>query len=291
VSTIVRQPAAQPPYSDVVQVFEPHDLELPPLRPYLDELLERRPFIKELATAEVRGQRSSTVLGELWSLVDPLFQAAIYTFLFTVIRGARGGSTSAEYLTAIIASVFLFNYTRIAISDGGRSILRHKGLVVNAIFPRALLPVAEVYKGFLSTLPALAVYLPIHLAMQAPITEALLLLPFLLLVQTVINLGLALLLSTATAYFRDVSTLLNYVLRLLTFATPVVYPASILSPTIRAVLSINPLFALFCSYQNIINGQMPEAGQVFQSIFWAAVLIVAGAWAFLRHERSFAIHI
>lgn len=276
-------------YSDLVQVFEPNSLALPPLRPYLRELVARRPFIRELAGAEVRGQRSSTILGELWSLVDPLFQAAIYMFLFIVIRGGKG-TTTAD-VTTIIASVFLFNFTRIAIADGGRAVQRHKGLVLNAVFPRALLPIAEVYKGFLSTLPAFAVYAVIHLIARAPITQAVLVLPLLLLIQTVANLGLALLFSTATAYFKDVSNLLNYLLRLLTFATPVVYPVATLSPGLVTLLSWNPLFALFSAFQSVIIGEMPSASLFIQSIFWAGVLLVSGVWVFLRHERSFALHV
>ena len=278
-------------YSDVVQVFEPNALTLPPLRPYIRELVGRRAFIVELAGAEVRGQRSSTALGELWSLVDPLFQAAIYMFLFIVIRGGGGGATTTEYVTAIIGSVFLFNYTRISISDGGRSILRHKGLVLNAVFPRALLPISEIYKGFLATLPAFAVYAVVHLVARAPITQAILILPLLLVIQTVANLGLALLFSTATAYFQDVSNLLNYVVRLLTFATPVVYPVSTLSPGIKSLLSWNPLFALFSAFQGVITGQMPSASLIFQSVVWALLLFVSGVWVFLRHERSFALHV
>ncbi|MGQ0830564.1 MAG: ABC transporter permease [Microthrixaceae bacterium] len=277
--------------STVVQVFEPNALTLPSLRGYTSELSGRWPFIAALAGAEVRGQRSSTFLGELWSLVDPLFQAAIYWFLFTVIRGTSGGGTSTEYVTAIIGSVFLFNYTRVSISDGGRAIVRHKGLVLNAVFPRALLPIAEVYKGFLSTLPALAVYAIAHVALRAPITQAILLLPLLFAIQTVINLGLALIFSTATAYFKDVSNLLNYVVRLLTFATPVVYPVATLSPSIKQLLSWNPLFALFSSFQGVITGQMPTAGMVLQSAAWATLLFATGVWVFLRHERSFALHV
>ncbi len=277
--------------STVVQVFEPNALVLPSLRRYSRDLKGRWPFISALAGAEVRGQRSSTFLGELWSLVDPLFQAAIYIFLFAVIRGSRGGASSMSYVTAIIGSVFLFNYTRIAISDGGRSILRHKGLVLNAVFPRALLPIAEVYKGFLSTVPALVVYAVIHVLVGAPVTQAVLLLPLLLGIQTVINLGFALLFSTATAYFKDVSNLLNYVVRLLTFATPVVYPVATLSPSIRQLLSWNPLFALFSAFQGVITGQMPTAGMIFQSAAWAVLFFGAGVWLFLRHERSFALHV
>jgi ABC-2 type transport system permease protein len=115
--------------------------------------------------------------------------------------------------------------------------------------------------------------------------------PFLLLIQTVMNLGAALLLSTATVLFKDMSNMLNYIVRLLTFATPVVYPVATLSPSMRRVLSWNPLFALFSAFQAIITGQMPSAGLIFQSVAWAILLFSAGAWAFLRHERSFALHI
>ena len=74
--------AAHREYSDDISVFEPNRQSVPALRPYLRDLLDRREFIVELATAEVRGQRSSMVMGELWALLDPLFQAAIYFFLF-----------------------------------------------------------------------------------------------------------------------------------------------------------------------------------------------------------------
>lgn len=289
--TTTQDPASAPRRSEVVQVFEPNSFNLPSLTEYMAELWARRQFLVELAQREVRGLRSSTLLGELWTLADPLFQATIYWFLFVAIRGGTGGGRSTEYVTTIIGSVFLFNFTRIAISDGGRSIIRHKGLVLNAVFPRALLPLSEVYKGFLATLPALAVYAVVHLAVRAPITRAVFILPLLLVIQTTLNLGLAFLFSTATAYFKDVSTLLNYVLRLLTFATPVVYPVSTLTPGIRQLLSWNPLFALFSAFQSVITGKVPSPGLIVQAAFWAILIFVSGVWVFLRHERSFALHV
>lgn len=289
--TTIQDPARGPRHSEVVQVFEPNSYNLPALSEYVADVWARRRFLVELAQREVRGLRSNTFLGELWTLVDPLFQAAIYWFLFVAIRGGTGGGRSTEYVTAIIGSVFLFNFTRISISDGGRSILRHKGLILNAVFPRALLPISEVYKGFLATLPALAVYGVVHLAVRAPITQAVFVLPLLLLIQTALNLGLAFLFSTATAYFKDVSSLLNYVVRLLTFATPVVYPVSTLTPGIRQVLSWNPLFALFSAFQAVITGELPSAGLIVQAASWAILLLVSGVWVFLRHERSFALHV
>jgi len=278
-------------YSDIVQIFEPNSHALPRLGDYVRDLLARRMFITELATAEIRGAQSSTFLGELWSLIDPVFQAAIYYFLFIVIRGGRGGPNQTAYVTVIIGSVFFFNYTRIAIGEAGRSILRHKGLVLNAIFPRALVTVAEVYKGVLATLPALAIYAVLHLVLGAPITQALLLLPLLFVIQSGMNLGVALLFSTVTVFVKDMNQMMNYILRVLTFATPVVYPVSTLPSSFAKYMIWNPFFPLFSAYQAVITGQMPSGGQVFLSLVWAIGLLWAGIWVFLRHERSFALHV
>jgi len=285
------RPTGDREYSDVVQVLEPHTVALPRLRDYFDDVLDRRAFIGELASAEIRGQQSSTALGELWSLADPVFQAAIYYFLFVVIRGGTGGASSTAYITVIISSVFFFNYTRISIGDGGRSILRHKGLVLNAVFPRALLPISEVYKGLLCTWPALAIYAVIHVLLRAPVSQALLVLPLLLVFQSAMNVGFAMLFSTWTTYFKDASNLLNYILRILTFATPVVYPVSTLQPSVQQLLIWNPLFPLFSAYQGVITGQAPSGGQILACIFWSVVLVVTGGWLFLRYERSFALHV
>jgi len=278
-------------YSDVVHVFEPHTFTLPRLSDYVRDLVARRTFITELASAEIRGSQSSTFLGELWSLADPVFQAAIYYFLFVVIRGASGNSNSTTYITLIIGCTFFFNFTRISIQDGGRSILRHKGLVLNAIFPRALLTVSEVYKGLLATWPALALYAVFFVVMRAPISQGLLFIPLLMVFQACMNLGLALMFSTLTVLFKDMTNLMNYILRILTFSTPVIYPVASLQPNIKTLLIWNPLFPLFSAYQAIITGSSPTGGQIFASLFWSIVLVAIGTWMFLRRERSFALYV
>jgi teichoic acid transport system permease protein len=274
-------------YSSTVHVFEPSTAELPALRPYLRDLVARRQFIAEKARADIRGPRATTAVGELWALLDPFFLAAIYLFVFTIIRGR----VETQYVTMIIFNVFLFNYTRIAISDGGRSVTRSAGLVLNSTFPRALLPITTVYKGLLETMPALGVYALLHVVLGAPIGQGVFLLPLLFLIQTAMNFGLALLLAPAVVIVRDMANLLTYILRLLTFMTPIIWPVDALEPGLRLVLSWNPLFALFASYQTIIVGEMPSAGLVIQSIFWAIVLLIIGSTVFLRHERSFALHL
>ena len=95
-----------------------------------------------------------------------------------------------------------------------------------------------------------------------------------------------------TVYFKDMSNLLNYILRILTFATPGRVPGrDAAARTSKQLLFWNPLFPLFSAYQGIITGQTPTAAQVLVSMVWAVVLVTVGAWVFLRHERTFALHV
>ena len=97
-----------------------------------------------------------------------------------------------------------------------------------------------MYKGILTTAPALAIYAVLHVLLRAPVSQAILMLPLLFLFQTAMNLGFALLFSTLTVYFKDMSNLMTYILRILTFATPVVYPVATLPAERPAAAHLEP---------------------------------------------------
>jgi hypothetical protein len=107
-------------YSDVEYVFEPHSRAMPDLRAYLAALWNRRDFMHALARSDLRTLRSNTTLGNLWGVLDPLFQAGIYFFLYSILRG---GSRMA-FLPILIADIFLFQLTTAALGEGGLSIGR-----------------------------------------------------------------------------------------------------------------------------------------------------------------------
>ena len=276
---------------EVEYVFEPHSVKLPPLRPYLQELWDRRRFVRTRARTEIQGKRSSMMAGQFWGVLDPLFQAAIYFLLIQILRGGAGGRGSAYQMTLLISGIFLFTFTRTALNDGARSVIGGRGLLLNSAFPRALLPISSVYKGLLELIPAGIVYLAIHIAVGQPIGSGVAFLPMLLLLHTALNLGLALLFAALTVYMRDVTQLLGYLLRVLFFITPILYPISVLPPAIRTVMSFNPLFPVFAAYQQVVGGGVPTVGQLAGSLFWAVLFLVVGGWLFVTHERAFALYV
>jgi teichoic acid transport system permease protein len=239
-----------------------------------------------LAKAEIRGRRSSTMLGSLWALIDPMFQASIYLFLYLVIRGGQGRAVS--FLPVILFGMFLFRYTGTAINDGGRSVTNARELMLSSTFPRALLPLSAIYKGALNLIPSIFVFAFVYILFGAPLHGSLVFIPVLFAIQTVTNVGIALIMSTATVFVRDIENALSMITRILLFTTPVIYPISLLPPGLKTILSFNPLYPLFANYQFIVNGGAVDYGLILWATFWAGALLVLGAWLFLRYEHAMA---
>lgn len=279
-------------YSDVVYVFEPNRRQLPPVRTYLAELWERRAFMRELARANIRGSRARTVLGELWGILDPLFQAALYWFLISVIRGSAGIQNADRRLALMVGCIFLYGFMSAGMGEGATSILRAKGLMLNSTFPRALLPLSAIYKAFIEFLPCIGIYLVFHAVLGMPFGAGLLMLPLFFAIGAVLNVGTSLIFATLTVFFRDMQKLLNYVSRILFFATPVIYQPDMLGDGLRSLMRVvNPYFALFESFQIMLSGGTPPVSALVLATAWAAATLVAGYWIFVSNERSFALHL
>ena len=276
-------------------IYEPHVAVVPPLRTYFASLWERRAFLVALARSDIRGSRSSTTLGSLWALLDPLFMAAIYFFLFTIIRS--GGGRSADFIPLIINGILLFQVVGGAITQGGNSVRSGKNLMLNSTFPRALLPLSTIYKLIIGAIPAIPIILLAKLIFadwnltEAYSAQLLWFFP-LFIIMIVLAVGFALIISTLVVFFNDVSNLMQYVSRILFFSTPIVYPWGLIGDTsVFNYVRWQPLFGVYVNYQNIITDIRPDFAMMATSAVWAVVLLVFGFWLFLRNERKFASRI
>lgn len=274
-------------YSEIEYVFEPSSTNMVPLREYIRSLWERRQFILALARSDNRKMRSNSALGGLWSMLDPLFQSLLYFVLYTTIRGGK----NMDFLPVIIGGFLLFRLALAAMSDGGRSLKQSKGLVLNSTFPRALFPITTVCKGVLMMPPAIAVIVVFNVALGPTLGWSAILFPLLFALQVVMMVGLALLVATIVVYFKDADNAVQYVIRLMFFITPVIYPVSLLSDSLQAILAWQPYFALFASYQAIFSGAWPSLWQVVQVALWTVAMLAIGLRIFRRYEHEFAIRL
>lgn len=280
------------PDGRIEYVYEPHVAVVPPLRSYFASLWERRSFGAELARSEIRGKRSSTTLGSLWALLDPLFMAAIYFFLFSVIR--RGGGRSSDFIPLIVAGILLFQITGGGITAGGNSIRKGKNLMLNSTFPRALLPLSAIYGlvlGFLPSIPIIFGALFMFNDWDPGATLSLQQLWLIPVFAIIVGLaaGFSLVIATLVVFVSDASNLMNYVSRVFFFSTPIIYPYGLLQDTaVFDYVRWQPFFGAYVTVQKVLVGDRPDFAMLLTSLAWTVVMLVFGFWVFLRYERQFA---
>lgn len=274
------------PGDSSLTVYEPIGRAGPKVRPYLRNVWANRRLAYHLARATQKARHYDTWFGQLWAVLNPLLLAGVYLLVIDVILG------SSRDLIFLLAGIFVFYYTRNAVGLGAQSIIGGSSVVMQTALPRALLPIASSISALMLFAPMLGVYAIFHVGASKPIRLALLLIPLLVAIQAVFNLGLGLLFATLTVYFRDTRALLPYLLRIWLYVSPVLYTVADIPERIRPFMAINPMYPLLASWHGILfEGRFPSPGYVGAALAWACLSLVAGGWVFLSREREFAVRI
>jgi teichoic acid transport system permease protein len=270
-------------------VYEPHKVGLPPIRPYVRELWRRREFALELSRSDLRTQHFNTVFGQAWLIINPLLLAGVYFVLVDILRsGHRPPGFFAHLVGALFAYYFVSDSVRRAI----RSVTSGGRLILNTSFPRTLLPLSAVITGIKRFLPTLLIYIPVHLISGLPVTVSQLWVFPIFFLMTVLACGLAMIVSAAQVYFRDLKNFLPYALRVWLYASPVLYTAHQVPDRYDAILALNPLAALLTAWNEVLDrGGTPAVHDMVIGAAWAFGLFVAGAIFFISREREFAVRL
>jgi ABC-type polysaccharide/polyol phosphate export permease len=261
------------------------------MRESLRNLYRHRALVEVLTAREVKARYRGSVLGFLWSLINPLLMLGMYTVVFQLLLPNRAVSTR-PYAIFLFAGLLPWNWLAGSLTDAASSLPTHGALLRKILFPAEILPTVSVLAQaihFLLALPILLVALvagglgafgqtgsSMHVGL--PILQV----PLLLLVECVLLFGVAYFLSALTVHFRDIKDLLSTALSLAFFATPILYTlADIKSPRLVSLLRLNPLAFLFSAWQDALF-----YGRWIPARSWA-ILVIGSLAAFAAGYRVF----
>jgi ABC-type polysaccharide/polyol phosphate export permease len=230
-----------------------------------------------------------SVFGFVWSLAHPLLMVAVYTLAFTYVLQMR----SEGFVFRLLVGLLTWGFFASSATMATRSLVDSGGLIRSAGFPRAILPLASVLFNFAQFLLTLAVLLPLALVIYrvAP-SPVLLLFPAFLLLQVLFMIGVALALSTATAFYRDVQHLVEVSLNALFWTTPIVYAYENVPELLRLPILLSPVSSYVVAYQEILYyGRAPAAPVWLVAFGYASAAVVLGASFFVAHEDLLAEHV
>jgi teichoic acid transport system permease protein len=271
-------------------VYEPYTVGLPPMRPYLRELVRRREFALTLSRTKLRAKHFDTALGQLWMVLTPLLMACVYFMLVMVIRG---GSRGIEFFAHLCAALFLFQLFSGSVREATNSIVGGGRLILNTAFPRVLLPLSSVVGGVRRFVPTIPVYLVIHVIAGVAFGWAMLLAVPIVGLVILIAAGFACIVAASQVYFRDLSGFMPHVLRIWLYSTPILYTAEQATDNgLGFLMWLNPMAPLIRSWSSVIDHQeLPDAEVFAAGAAWAAFFFVVGILFFISRERELAVRI
>lgn len=256
----------------------------------LRRLLRYRGLVQTLVSRELKARYRGSVLGYFWSLVNPLLLLLIYTFVFSVVLPGFRGDLE-PYALFLFCGLLPWTWFSSALLESSNALIVNGNLIKKVLFPAEILPIVSVLANlfhFMFALPILALFLVFY---ARPLGwHDLIWFPFLLLVQLVLTLGLALALSALTVHFRDLKDLLSNLLTLWFFATPILYPMSMLPPLGKFFMDFNPFAHLAISYQELLfyDGPFGHWKWLLAVAVGSVVLFIVGYALFDRLRDSFA---
>jgi lipopolysaccharide transport system permease protein len=253
----------------------------------LGELWASREVIYFLAWRDVKSRYVQTILGPSWAIIQPLVSMAIFTLVFG--RLAQMPSDGVPYPIFTFAALVPWTFFASSVSKASGS-LASGGFVNRIYFPRLAMPLSAVLANVLDFALSFVVLLLLMLYFQVVPTANIVWLPLLLLLAFVTALGVSLVLGAMNAQFRDVRHALPFMIQAWMFATPVVYPATLIAdPFWRGVYALNPMVGVVEGFRWALLGTNTAPGlSVLVSACVAIALLVAGAFYFKRMERTFA---
>jgi lipopolysaccharide transport system permease protein len=243
-------------------------------------IASHRELLKNLVLRDLKLKYRGSVLGFLWSLLNPLAVVLAFTFAFKYILQ----STQSDYPFFVLLGVMAWTFFASAVTMSTGAIIESAGLVKAVQFPRAILPLATVFFTLAQYLLTALVFLPLLLLLrQHPLGWPMLLYPIFLLLQVTMTVGLALMLAAGTTYFRDIRHLVEVSLQLLFWMTPIVYSIEVVPEAIRPVLLASPMSPFITAYHELFYFvRWPGPMTWLLAVVYAGGALVAGIFVFTR---------
>lgn len=252
----------------------------------LKELYAYRQMIASLVRKDLRGRYKGSVLGFLWTFINPLLQLVVYTLVFSVIM--KNGIE--KYYIFLFVALVPWIFFSSSVTGGSGSILASKDMVKKIYFPREVMPISYVTSAFVNMLFSFLVIFGVLVVSGWGINPAAVLcLPVIMLVEYVLCLGIALLSSALTVYFRDLEYILGIITMAWMYMTPVMYDAEKVPPQYLFLFNLNPMTPIVQAYREILYyKQIPQMGTLIHAFVLGLLVVAAGYWIFRKLQKGFA---
>lgn len=267
----------------------------------LRELLAFRELIENLVVRDLKVRYKSSLLGFVWSWLNPLLLMAVFTVVFTIMLP---NLSIPKFPVFVMCALLPWNFFNTSVMSATQSIVQNGHLIKKVYFPREILPISTVLSNFVNFVLALPVLFALILVFRVPLNIWLVYLPIIMLVQLAFTVGIALVLATLNLFYRDTLVIMEVVMQAWFFLTPIFYPVELLPeskvllgavlPVRRLTYILNPMASIIASYRSVLygftNGSPPTAPALdffSRTVVTALGVLVVGYFVFTHYSHRF----
>ena len=252
----------------------------------IKEIYAYREMIFSMVQKDLRGRYKGSFLGFLWTFINPLLQLLVYNLVFSIILRSGVDKYYLFLFVALIPWIFFSS----AITGGSVSVIAQKDLVKKIYFPNEVIPISYVTSCFVNMLLGFVVVIGVVIYSGVHLSPlALLCLPVVMIVEYFLALGIAMITSAVTVYFRDLEHILTIIAMAWMYITPVVYDIEICPTEYRWIMHINPMTSVIIAFRDILYyGRVPEMMTLLEAVVLGVVFLLIGCLVFRKLKRRFA---
>lgn len=251
------------------------------------EIWEYRELLYFLIWRDLKVRYKQTALGVLWVVLQPLLTMLVFTFFFgrLVKIPSDGVPYSLFCLTGLVAWTFFSS----GLGRASSSLLSSGNLLTKVYFPRLIIPLASVASGLVDFGVSMVLLVLMMIWHGAVPSFYVLLVPVFLLLTLMTALGIGLWFSALSVEYRDINYITPFLIQFWMYATPIIYPSSLLPAKWRLLYGLNPMAGIIEGFRwSLLGTPMPSAGMISVSVVVAVGILVTGALYFARLEKTFA---
>ncbi len=251
----------------------------------IKELYNYRQLLKSNVQKEIRGKYKGSFLGILWSFVNPLLMTLVYAIVFPfILKGAQ-----PHYTTFIVVAIIPWTWFTYTISQGTYTVLSNGGIIKKVYFPRMILPISIVVSGLVNFLISCLIIGLFLIFSGVGFSWHLIFLPLIIVIQFIFQLGLVLMTSSIEVYVRDAEYIINFIVSMVFYGTPILYATDLFPEKFRWILHLNPMATIIESYRDVFFHHVIPNMQLLSLVGLASLAILGlGILVFRKLEKGFA---
>lgn len=264
-----------------------------PILKEIRDVIKWRELLWQMVSREVKARYKQSIMGYFWVILNPLAQMLVMSFAFSIIlKIPTNAAGNIPYSIFLFVALLPWNLFSNSLSSSTASLVNSSSLITKVNFPRTILVLSTIIAKFIDFLFANLILVVYMIVYHIPINFNILWVIPIFLIQQIFTLGLSLFFSAANLIYRDIQYLLNMILLLWMYATPVFYPADLVPDKYRIVFQLNPMAVIINAYrQTILGGGSPNYSSLLIAFILSLIVLLLGLSYFKSREKVFADNI